>query len=60
MISLSVVLETEAAVVTAGATPASPIKISNRERVIYPESKLTKLQLADYYAAVALMMLPWI
>lgn len=54
------VLETEAAVVTAGATPASPIKISNRERVIYPESKLTKLQLADYYAAVALMMLPWI
>jgi bifunctional non-homologous end joining protein LigD len=28
------------------------IKISSPERIIYPEEKLTKLDLADYYAAV--------
>ena len=30
--------------------------ISNRERVIFPEGKLTKGQLADYYEAVAEVM----
>jgi bifunctional non-homologous end joining protein LigD len=35
------------------------VKISNRDRVIYPESGETKGQLADYYAAVSPMMLPW-
>ncbi|KMS51973.1 DNA ligase D [Novosphingobium barchaimii LL02] len=36
------------------------VKISNRERVIFPESGDTKGDLADYYAAVAPLMLPFI
>jgi bifunctional non-homologous end joining protein LigD len=55
----AVVLETEAPVAKASAPPTSSIKISNRDRVIFPESKRTKGQLADYYAAVAPVMLPW-
>lgn len=38
----------------------SSIKISSRDRVIFPESKLTKGDLADYYAAVAPIALPWL
>ncbi|WP_028967874.1 DNA ligase D [Sphingomonas phyllosphaerae] len=37
----------------------SRIKVTNRDRVIFPEGKITKGQLADYYAAVAGIMLPW-
>jgi len=55
----AVVLETEAPAATAGA-PGSGVKISNRERVIYPESAITKGELADYYEAVAPIMLPWV
>jgi bifunctional non-homologous end joining protein LigD len=33
------------------------VKISNRDRIIYDADKLTKGQLADYYAAVAPLML---
>ncbi|MBC9033365.1 DNA ligase D [Sphingomonas sp. JC676] len=40
--------------------PVSSIKISSRERVIYPESGLTKGDLADYYAAVAPIALRWV
>jgi len=40
------------------ALPESPVKISNRGRVIYPESGLTKGELADYYLQVAPLMLP--
>jgi bifunctional non-homologous end joining protein LigD len=56
----AVVLETEAPVAIA-TTPsaASSVKISNRERVIFPEGKLTKGQLADYYEMIAPIMLPW-
>ncbi|RZI76708.1 MAG: DNA ligase D [Pseudomonas sp.] len=55
----AVVLETEAH--TPDLTPAaSSVKISNRERVIDPDSQVTKGQLADYYAAVAPIMLPWL
>jgi bifunctional non-homologous end joining protein LigD len=54
----AVVLEKEAPVAKAIA-PAQSVAISNRDRVIYPESQLTKGQLADYYAAVAPIMLPW-
>ena len=35
------------------------VKISNRDRVIFPESGQTKGQLADYYQAIAPLMLPW-
>ncbi|RZK03567.1 MAG: DNA ligase D [Novosphingobium sp.] len=38
--------------------PEPAVKISNRDRVIFPESGHTKGQLADYYAAVAPLMLP--
>jgi bifunctional non-homologous end joining protein LigD len=57
----AIVLEVEAPVarITAAPASASAVKISNRERVIFPEGKLTKGQLADYYEAVADIMLPW-
>jgi bifunctional non-homologous end joining protein LigD len=55
----AVVLEIEASVAVATAPTASTVKISNRERVIFPEGKLTKGQLADYYEIVAPSMLPW-
>ncbi|MDP1028338.1 DNA ligase D [Sphingomonas sp. KR1UV-12] len=38
--------------------PAVTIKVSSRDRVIFPESDVTKGELADYYAAVAGIMLP--
>ena len=41
------------------AIPASAVKISNPDRVIFPETGETKGQLADYYAAIAPLMLPW-
>jgi bifunctional non-homologous end joining protein LigD len=46
----------------AQAAPQAEIavKISNRERVIFPESGDTKGDLADYYAAVAPLMLPFV
>lgn len=48
---------------TAAPPPPSPqsdVKISSRDRVIFPDSKITKGQLADYYAAVAPILLPWL
>ncbi|WP_448662998.1 DNA ligase D [Sphingomonas sp. CJ20] len=45
--------------VAAPAPVESHIKISSRERVIFPESGLTKGQLADYYAVVAPIALRW-
>lgn len=56
----AVVLETEAPVASVETPTASTIKISNRDRVIFPESNITKGELADYYAAVAPVMLPWL
>lgn len=56
----AVVVETETPVAEATASPAVSVPISNRDRVIYPESSITKGQLADYYAAVAPIMLPWV
>ena len=56
----AVVLETEAPVAEAAAPAVSAVKISNAERVIFPESNITKGQLAEYYAAVAPVMLPWV
>ncbi|NCP10597.1 MAG: ATP-dependent DNA ligase, partial [Sphingomonadales bacterium] len=42
----------------APEAPASDVKISSRDRVIFPEAKATKGDLADYYAAIAPVMLP--
>ncbi len=39
--------------------PALTVKVSNRDRVIFPDSTVTKGELADYYAAIAPIMLPW-
>ncbi len=46
---------------TAAKTPSpeAPVKISSRERVIFPETAQTKGQLADYYMTVAPLMLPF-
>ena len=52
-----VVVEKPAAMPDA---PQTSIKISSRDRVIFPESGLTKGQLADYYLAVAPILLPWL
>ena len=41
------------------AAPADTIKITNPDRVIFPDSNVTKGQLADYYRAVGPIMLPW-
>lgn len=38
--------------------PTSDVTISSRERVLFPEAKATKGDLADYYAAIAPVMLP--
>lgn len=38
---------------------ASRVRITSRDRVIFPESGQTKGQLADYYAAIAPLMLPF-
>ncbi len=42
---------------TPKAAPA--VNITNRDRVIFPESDQTKGELADYYAAIAPLMLPF-
>ena len=39
--------------------PETAIKISSADRVIFPESGQTKGQLADYYARIAPLMLPF-
>ena len=39
--------------------PDAEVAISSRERVVFPESGQTKGQLADYYEAVAPIMLPF-
>jgi bifunctional non-homologous end joining protein LigD len=35
------------------------VQISNRDRILFPESGVTKGILADYYHAIAEIMLPW-
>lgn len=39
--------------------PSSKIKITNPDRLIFPASKVTKGDLADYYAAIGPVMAPW-
>jgi len=39
--------------------PQSDVKISNRDRVLFPDSGQTKGDLADYYASIAPLMLPF-
>ncbi|QPQ55999.1 DNA ligase D [Allosphingosinicella flava] len=41
-------------------TAGDDVKISNPDRVIFPDANVTKGQLADYYRAVAPLMLEWV
>lgn len=43
---------------TVADAPAN-VTITNRDRVIDPDAKVTKGDLADYYSAIAAIMLPW-
>ncbi len=54
-----VVAETPAPLPEAAAAPEITVKVSSRDRVIFPESTITKGELADYYAAISGIMLPW-
>lgn len=54
----AVVVEKEAPV--AEMSEPSSVKISNRDRVIDPDRGITKGQLADHYAVVSAIMLPWV
>ena len=51
-----VVAEVPAAV---DAAPEIHVTVSSRERLIFPESDVTKGDLADYYVQVSSIMLPW-
>ncbi len=42
------------------AEPRTDFAITNRDRIIFPDDGFTKGQLADYYAAIAPMMLPFL
>jgi bifunctional non-homologous end joining protein LigD len=55
----AVVVEIEASVREIEVRTASSVTITNRDRVIDPDGGMTKGQLADHYAAVATIMLPW-
>jgi bifunctional non-homologous end joining protein LigD len=54
-----VVAETPAPLPDTAPAPDVTVKVSSRDRVIFPESNVTKGELADYYAAVSGIMLPW-
>lgn len=43
----------------APEAPASAVKVSNPDRIIFPDSDVTKGELAEYYRALASLMLPW-
>jgi len=55
----AVVLENEAPIAEVEAPSPIKVRVTNRERVIFPEGKITKGQLADHYQAVSEIMLPW-
>jgi bifunctional non-homologous end joining protein LigD len=44
---------------TIAPAPADNIKVTNPERVLWPEAGVTKLQLVDYYRAVGPLMAMW-
>jgi bifunctional non-homologous end joining protein LigD len=59
-----VVVETPAATPAATSSATDPatshVTVSSRDRVVFPDSNLTKGDLADYYQAIAPVMLPWV
>jgi bifunctional non-homologous end joining protein LigD len=55
----AIVVEKPTPVRAAISSARSSVTITNPDRVIFPESGITKGQLADYYATIAAAMLPW-
>ncbi len=55
----AVVFETEAPVAQVEAPALATVRVTSRDRVIFPEGRITKGELADYYQAVSGIMLPW-
>jgi bifunctional non-homologous end joining protein LigD len=45
--------------VDATPVPEIHVKVSSRDRLIFPDSDVTKGDLADYYARMAPVVLPW-
>lgn len=56
----AVVVETPATTSMAENRSKDLVTITNRDRVLFPETKTTKGELADYYHTVADIMLPWV
>jgi bifunctional non-homologous end joining protein LigD len=56
----AVIVEKAVPVDAAVRTASSTVTISNRARVLFPESGFTKGDLADYYLTIAEAMLPWV
>jgi bifunctional non-homologous end joining protein LigD len=55
----SVVVEKAVPTAAIAKTASSSVAISNRDRVLFPESGITKGDLADYYLTIAEAMLLW-
>ncbi len=55
----AVIVEREAKTEEVKLDAPSSVAITNRDRIIDPDSGITKGQLADYYETVAPVMLPW-
>ena len=43
----------------APAAPQVHVTVSSRDRLVFPDSEVTKGELADYYAQLAPLLLPW-
>jgi bifunctional non-homologous end joining protein LigD len=54
-----VVEETPEAVERAAPAAADDVKISNPERVLFPDAGVTKGELVDYYRTIGPMMMEW-
>ncbi|WEK44923.1 MAG: DNA ligase D [Candidatus Sphingomonas colombiensis] len=55
----AIIMEKTAPIAAAIEPVNSVVTISNRDRIIFPEGKLSKGDLADYYETVASIMLQW-
>jgi bifunctional non-homologous end joining protein LigD len=40
--------------------PADKVRISNPERIVFPEDNISKSELAAYFRAIGAIMLPWV
>jgi bifunctional non-homologous end joining protein LigD len=43
----------------AAPEPADGVRISNSERILFPDSNITKGELVDYYRAIGPAMMEW-